>query len=78
MKNLKIVEKQKILKWVFNFKRFNFIQQNSHKIKKFQRQYNRTGLKQLVDLPLFLSTNGLPFQGYRENIYEGKQNKELF
>ncbi|VVC33994.1 Domain of unknown function DUF4371 [Cinara cedri] len=54
------------------------IQQNSIKVKKSQIEFNRSVLKRLIDISLFLSTNFLPFQGHREVINQDTQNKGLF
>jgi hypothetical protein len=35
-------------------------------------------LKRLIDLFLFLSTNGLPFREHREDINQEKPNKGVF
>lgn len=54
------------------------IQQNLIKVQKSQIEFNRSVLKRLIDLSLFLSTNGLPFRGHREDINQETQNKGLF
>lgn len=54
------------------------IQQNLIKVQKSQIEFNRSVLKRLIDLSLFLSTNGLPFRGHREDINQDTQNKGLF
>lgn len=56
----------------------NTIQQNMIKIQKSQIEHNRNVLKRLINLSLFLSTNGLPFRGHRENINDETPNKGLF
>lgn len=54
------------------------IQQNLMKVQKSQIEFNRSVLKRLIDLSLFLSTNGLPFRGHREDINQDTQSKGLF
>jgi len=54
------------------------IQHNLIKVQKSQIEFNRSVLKRLIDLSLFLSTNGLPFRGHREDINQDTQNKGLF
>jgi hypothetical protein len=54
------------------------IQQNLIRVQKSQIEFNRSVLKRLIYLSLFLSTNGLPFRGHREDINQDTQNKGLF
>ncbi|XP_029348089.1 zinc finger MYM-type protein 5-like, partial [Acyrthosiphon pisum] len=54
------------------------IQQNLMKVQKSQIEFNRSVLKRLIDLSLFLSTNGLPFRGHREDINQDTQSIGLF
>lgn len=54
------------------------IQQNLMKVLKSQIEFNRSVLKRLIDLSLFLLTNGFPFREHREDINQDTQSKGLF